>query len=159
MWPGLVNNGILNLECALPPLPLSSIPFLLSLQIPCSPVQSLYAIAVPPTLPRPDPCWAYVIGLGVNEKVQITGEPTPNFSSIFFSNFKPPSSHGLCCFFLNIGLTQTCIANDVPPLPHMGTLPMHQEDDKEMQKKVRNKVFECATVLKIEVIEYGKMGF
>ena len=68
---------------------------------------------------------------------------------------------GSAVFFLNIGLTQTCIANDVPPPPlsHMGTLPMHQEDDKEMQKKVRNKVFECTTVLKIEVIEYGKMGF
>ena len=38
--------------------------------------------------------------------------------------------------FLNIGVTQTCIAIDVPtPLPHMGTLPMHQEDDKKMQNK------------------------
>ena len=139
--------------CAAPPL--SSIPFLLSLQIPCSPV------AVPPTLPRPDPCWAYVIGLGVNEKVEITGEPMPNFSSIFFSNFKPPSSHGLCCFFLNIGLTQTCIANDVPPppTPHGNLTNAPRGRQGNAKKKVRNKVFECTTVLKIEVIEYGKMGF
>ena len=39
--------------------------------------------------------------------------------------------------FLNIGVTQTRIAIAVPPPPtpctHMGTLPKHKEDDKEMQ--------------------------
>ena len=36
--------------------------------------------------------------------------------------------------FLSIGRTQTCIAIAVPPrLPHMGTLPKHQDDDTEMQ--------------------------
>ena len=35
--------------------------------------------------------------------------------------------------FLNIGRTQTCIAIDVPFSNHIGTLPKHQEDDKEMQ--------------------------
>ena len=41
-------------------------------------------------------------------------------------------------FFLNIGLTQTCIAIAVlppppPTLPHMVNLPKHQEADKKMQ--------------------------
>ena len=54
------------------------------------------------------------------------------FFSIF-SNFKPPSPpHMGSAVFLNIGLTQTCIAVDMSP-SHMGTLPKHQEDDKEMQ--------------------------
>ena len=34
-------------------------------------------------------------------------------------------------------------------------LPKYQEDDLI----AKNKVFECLTLLKIEVIEYGKMGF
>ena len=55
------------------------------------------------------------------------------FPAFFFSNFKPPPSpsHGLCCF-LNIGLTEACIAIDVPPFPPHGNLTKHQEDDKEM---------------------------
>ena len=75
--------------------------------------------------------------VGVNEKVQITREPVPNvflgvglivFPAIFSSNFKPPSpSYGLC-FFLNIELTQTCIAIDVPSFPP----PDNQEYDKEI---------------------------
>ena len=99
-------------------------------------------------VPRLLPCWAYDIGLGMNKKVQNTGEAMPNiflrcglvvFLLLFFSAFffqilspAPSPSHGLCCF-LNIGLTQTCIAIAVPPSPHMGTLPKHQEDDKEIQ--------------------------
>ena len=66
---------------------------------------------------------------------------------------------GSAVFFWTLGWLRLALQMMCPPLPHMGTLPMHQEDDKEMQKKVRNKVFECTTVLKIEVIEYGKMGF
>ena len=73
------------------------------------------------------PCWAYVIGLGVNEKVQNTGELMPNFflvvdfivvPAFFSSNFKtapPILLTRALLFFLNIGLTQTCIAIAVPP--------------------------------------------
>ena len=52
-----------------------------------------------------------------------------------FLFFKPPSPHKGSAVFLNIGLTQTCIAIVVPPPPppHMGTLPKHQKDDKDMQ--------------------------
>ena len=57
------------------------------------------------------------------------------FPAFIFSNFKPlpPLPHKGSAVFLNIGLTQTCIAIAVPHLPHMGTLPKHQGDDKEMQ--------------------------
>ena len=67
-----------GLECVPPTL--SYISFLLSLQIPCSPVVAKLicnscAPYPPPTRPREIkkspkllPCWAYVIGLGVNEK-------------------------------------------------------------------------------------------
>ena len=80
--------------------------------------------------------------LEVNEKVQNTGQPLPNFFLgvgliVFFQHFiqilSPPPPHMGSAVFLNIGLTQTCIAIDVPPCAHMGTLPNHQEDDKEMQ--------------------------
>ena len=102
-----------------PPPPSPSTPFLLPLLIPCSlVVAKLLCNSCASTLPRPDsdklkkkkprllPCWAFVIGLGVNEKVQNTGETVPIFLgnvlflfSIFFLSFKPPSrSHGLCCF-------------------------------------------------------------
>ena len=112
-----------------------------------------------PPLPRPDSeklkrepqsleccrAWAYVIGLGVNEKVQNTGEPMPNFFlmcglygflkfDFFFQILSPPPHppHKGSTVFLNIGLTQTCIATAVT-LPHMGTLLKLQEDDKKMQ--------------------------
>ena len=55
------------------------------------------------------------------------------FPAFIFANFKPlpHPPHKGSAVFLNIGLTQTCIA--IAPLPsHMGTLPKHQEDDKEM---------------------------
>ena len=79
--------------------------------------------------------------VGVNEKVQNTREPMANFFLgvgliVFFqlfSNFKPPPPpHMDSVVFLNIGLTQTCIAIDVHHSPNMGTLPKHQEDDKEI---------------------------
>ena len=67
------------------------------------------------------------------------------FLAFFFSKFKsthPP--HKGSDVFLNIGLTQTCIATAVPPPLHtlMGTLPKFQEGDKQCKIIVRNKVFE-----------------
>ena len=65
--------------------------------------------------------------------------------------------------FLNIGLTQTCIANNVPPSPPP---PPHGNLTKAPRGRpgnakliVRNNVFECTTLLKVEVMEYGKMGY
>ena len=60
------------------------------------------------------------------------------FQHLFFQVLSPPPHplHMGSVVFLDIGLTQTCIAIAVPPPPpppHMGTLPKHQEDDKEMQ--------------------------
>ena len=58
--------------------------------------------------------------------------------------------------FLNIGLTQTCITIAVPPPPH-GKLTKAPRGRQENAKLiVKNKVFECTTLLKIEVIDYGK---
>ena len=80
----------------------------------------------------------------------------PNFSSIFFQILSPPPPHMGSAVFLNIGVTQTCIAIDVPPPPH-GNLTNAPRGRQENAKQiVRNKVFECTTLLKIEVIEYGK---
>ena len=72
--------------------------------------------------------------VGVNEKVQITGEPVPNVFLdvgliVFSSILSPPPPHMGSDFFWNIELTQTCIAIDVPSFPSPG----NQEDDKEMQ--------------------------
>ena len=53
------------------------------------------------------------------------------FPAFFFQILSPPLPPNMgSAVFLNIGLTQTCIGNDVPP---METVPKHQEDDKEMQ--------------------------
>ena len=77
------------------------------------------------------------------------------FFSAFFSNFKPlPLPHMGFAVFLNIGLTEACIAIDVPPFPPHGNLiktPRGRQGNAKL--KVRNKVFECTTLLKIEVIE------
>ena len=104
--------------------------------------------------------------VGVNKKIQIQGNLCPFFLGVdlivfppftFFQNLSPPLTHRGAAVFLNIGLTQTCIA--IAP-PHMRTLPKQQVDDKAMQyPKVKNKVFECLTFLKIEFIEYRKIGF
>ena len=61
--------------------------------------------------------------------------------------------------FVNIGLTQTCITIAVPPPPHgnLTKAPIGRQGNSKLT--VRNKVFESTTLLKIEVIEYGKMGF
>ena len=131
---------------------------------------------MPPTLPdqtqrnlkespRLLPCWAYVIGLGVIEKYKMQGNLCPIFSAYFFQILSPPPPHMDSAVFLNIGLTQTCIAIDVPPPPPTPPPPPpphwnltnaprgRQENAKQI---VWNKVFECTTLLKIEVIEYGK---
>ena len=84
------------------------------------------------------------------------------FSSIFFlSNFKPPPlPHMGFAVFLNIGLTEACIAIDVPPFPPHGNLtktPRGRQGNAKLI--VRNQVFECTTLLKMEVIAYEKMGF
>ena len=109
--------------------------------------------------------------VGVNEKVQHPGEPMPNFflgvgSFVFFQHFffqilsLPPPPHVGSAVFLNIGLTQTCIAIDVPPTsppPSHGNLtkaPRGRQGNAKLI--VRNKVFECTTLLKIEVIEDEK---
>ena len=53
------------------------------------------------------------------------------FHQDFFQILSPPPAHMGSAVFLNNGLTQTTIAIAVPP--YMGTLPKHQESDKEMQ--------------------------
>ena len=85
------------------------------------------------------------------------------FPAFFFFKSKaprPPLPHMGFAVFLNIGLTEACIAIDVPPFPPHGNLnktPRGRQGNAKLI--VRNKVFECTTLLKIEVIEYGKMGF
>ena len=101
---------------------------------------------------------AYVIGLGVNEKVQNTGEPSYaqfflrcglDFFPAFF--FQKGSA-----VFLNIGLTQTCIAISVPPTwePYKNT----KRTTRNCKIIVRNNVFECFTLLKIEVKHMEKLA-
>ena len=97
--------------------------------------------------------WAYNIGLGVNENVHNTGEPMPNFflgvdfivfSSIFFLNYKPPPpppSQGFCCFFLNIRLSQTCIATAVPPHGNLTKAPRGRKT-RRCKIIAMNKAFE-----------------
>ena len=95
------------------------------------------------------------------KKYKMQGTICPIFPAFLFSNFKPPPPH-MGSVFLDIELTQTCIAIDVPPPPtHThGNLTNASRGRQENAKQiVRNKVFECTTLLKIEVIEYGKMGF
>ena len=72
------------------------------------------------------------------------------FSSIYLLKFQAPNppNKGSAVFFsehwAHSDLHCKCCSH-----PHIGTLPKHQEDDKE----VRNKVFECVSEL---TIEYGK---
>ena len=84
------------------------------------------------------------------------------FPAFFFQILSPPplSLTWALLFFLNIGLTEACIAIDVPPFPSHGNLtktPRGRHGNTKLI--VRNKVFECTALLKIEVIEYGKNGF
>ena len=104
--------------------------------------------------------------VGVNEKVQNTGETMPIFfGNVLFlfqhfsSSFKHPSPHMGSAVFLNIWLTQTCIAIAVPLPPHGNLTKALRARQGNSKLNVRKKVFECTTLLKIEVIEYGKMGF
>ena len=83
------------------------------------------------------------------------------YSAFHFSNFKPRPLHMGSAVFLNIGLTQTCIAIAVPPpLPSHGNLTKASRGRQGNSKLiVRNKVFECTNLLnlsKIEITEYGK---
>ena len=118
--------------------------------------------------------FAAVLGLcywvGVNEKVQNTGEPLPNFflrcglycfSSIdFFQNLSPP--HPLTRVLLfsehwaDSDLHCNCCA---PPPPTWEPCQSSKRTTRKCKIFVTNMVFECLTLLKIEVIEYGKMGF
>ena len=123
--------------CPPPPPPPSSIPFLLPLQMACS--LEVAKLICNSCAPYPPPtrlreikkralgcCRGLCYWARGNEKVQNAGEPIPNFlgvglivfSIIYFSNFKaPPPPHMGSAGFLNIGLTKTCIAIAVPPLP------------------------------------------
>ena len=77
----------MGLECLSP----SSISLLLALQIPCSLIAKLISNSCAPCptrlreikkrapVHRLLPCWVYVIGLGLNEKVQNTVEHIPIF--------------------------------------------------------------------------------
>ena len=80
------------------------------------------------------------------------------FYSIFFHlKPPPPPTHMNSAVFLNIGLTQTCISNDVPPFPPHGNLTKAPRERQGNAKLiVRNNVFECTILLKIEVMEYEK---
>ena len=106
--------------------------------------------------------------VGVNEKVRNTGEPVPNFflvvsffsAFVFLQNLSPPPPNMGSAVFLNIGLTQTCIANDAHSFPQHGNLTKAPRERQGNAKLiVRNNVFMCTTLLKIEVMEYGKLGF
>ena len=86
------------------------------------------------------------------------------FFSIYFQILSPHPPHMGSAVFLNIGLTQTCIAIGVPPPPthththrNLTKAPRGRQGNEKLI--VRNKVFECTTLRKIGVIEYGKMGF
>ena len=116
--------------------PPPSIPLLLPLQIPCSLVIAKLITPPPPSLTRlreikkraPVPGATAMLGLcywvGVNKKVLNTGEPMSTncffvFPAFIFSSFKTlnPPPHKGPAVFLNIGLTQTCIAIALPPPP------------------------------------------
>ena len=139
-----------GLEC----VPPSSIPSLLPLQISCSLVVARLicnSCAPPPPppplpqfrlreikrapVPRLLPRWAYGIWLGVNEKVQNTGENMPSFFLRYGleKKIKPPSSpsQGLCCFPEH-WTDSDLHCNSCAP-PHIGTFPKFLEDDKKMQ--------------------------
>ena len=70
------------------------------------------------------------------------------FFPYFFSILKPPLPFTwVLLFFLNIGLTQTCIAIAVPhPLtPHGNLTKAPRGRQGNAKRRVRNKVFECTT--------------
>ena len=131
------------------PPPLASIPLLLPLQIPCSLVVTKLISNSCAPLPRPDSeklkrepqsigcCHAgpMLLGWGWMKKYKIQGNLYPFFLrcglycffSIFFSNFKPPTSSSqlLCCFsehWADSDLHCNCCAPPPPPPPPHGNL-------------------------------------
>ena len=125
-------------------------------------------------VPRLLTFWVYVFGLGENEKAQNTGEPMPNFflryglycfSTIFFIKKIKPLPILLTralLFFSEHWAESDLHCNCCDPSPPHPTWEPYQSIERTTRKCkiiVRNNVFECLTLLKIEVIEYGKMGF
>ena len=122
MWAGarIPSLNAVGLECV-NPTPLSSIPFYISLQIPCSPVvaKQIYNSCAP----YPHPSRLREIkkrALGYAHFFLRCGLDC--CFPAFFSNFKPPPPPPLLphmgfAVFLNIGLTEICIVIDVPPFP------------------------------------------
>ena len=172
--------------CPPPPAPYLPFRFCFHCKPHISPVVAkLICNSCTPFPPQPDseklkrePWAAAVLGLcywvGVNEKVQNTGEHMPNvflgaslivvlFQHFFLQNLSPPLPLiWALLFFLTIGLTQTCVEMNVPSSPPPFP-PLHGNFTKAPRGRqgnakliVRNKVFECTTLLKIEVIKYGK---
>ena len=83
------------------------------------------------------------------------------FSISFLQILSPPPSpsHGLCCFcehWADSDLHCNCCA-PLPPHGNLTKAPRGRQGNSKLI--VRNKMFECTTILKIEVIEYGKIGF
>ena len=130
--------------------------------------------------PRLLPCLAYDIGLEMNKKkYKKQGKPMPNFFlrcvrvvvffviflfCFFFQHFffqilspAPSPSYGLCCFYEHWADSDSHCNCCAPPLPSHGNLPKASRGRQGNSKLiVRNNLFECTTLLKNEVIEYGK---
>ena len=114
------------------------------------PPTSLREIKKRAPVPRMLPCWGLCYWVGVNEKVQNTGEPMPIFSkvwallfsSIFFQILSPPIPlTRALLFFLNIGLTQTCIKL-LCPLPTWEPFQSSKRTIRKCKIIDRNKAFE-----------------
>ena len=87
------------------------------------------------------------------KKLKIQGTYAKFFLGVFpafiFSNFKPP--HKGSAVFLNIGLTQACIAIAVPHQPHGNLTKAPRGRQRNVKLIVRNKVFECLTLIKMRL--------
>ena len=78
------------------------------------------------------------------------------FSAFFQILSPPPPSHGICCFSEHLA-DSDLHCNYCAPLPSHGNLTKASTRRQGDSKLIaRNKVFDCTTLLKIEVIEYGK---
>ena len=116
--------------------------------MPPPPLTRLREIKKRAKVPRLLPRWVFVIGFGVNEKVQNTWEPMPFFSQVlafifFLQILSPPHlSHMGSAVFLDIGLTQTSIASAVPPPSTWEPYHSSKRTTGKCKMIVRNKVFE-----------------